>query len=497
MCILAEFSVLKLYFEQIILETCGIPLTSCRKVASLKKNLPVVVLVVAIFALSMLLSAKVTAQSTGSGSFQFVNGTDYYTSSDIAMPPKGVTFTDPNFHTSIVRMTDKSDGYSDTGIENEYSRIDPENCNGSFVILRGNQAEVYLYDTATFQMKKHIENIFLGEEPEPRWDPTDPKIFYYVYGTELRTYNIDNDVSTTVHDFHAQFPNASYITTKVEGDASLDRRYWSFMVEDSDYNLLSVIVYDKAQNSIVGQLNTFPDALDWTSMDMSGSHCLIGYDSHDTQVFSRDLTNGTDLPHGAAGHMDLAETTDGGDVIVYQNTATDWIAMADLNTLQEVKLVKIPFDVNPDIGMHFSGNSAKTPGWVLVSTYGCKNPPTDSTHSWMDTQLFMLELRPNGTLWRIAHTNSFLALDFNAEKNYFAECFAAINTQGTRIYYGSNWANFATDYTDTYMITIPQEWHAANVLVPEFPSLITLPLLLAMVIALMLHGRKFARKTTA
>jgi hypothetical protein len=39
-----------------------------------------------------------------------------------------------------------------------------------------------------------------------------------------------------------------------------------------------------------------------------------------------------DLPSGVNGHMDLALTSDGKDVMVYQNNQNDWIAMADLDT---------------------------------------------------------------------------------------------------------------------------------------------------------------------
>ena len=414
--------------------------------------------------------------ASGQSSFQFVTGTDSYSFSDTAMPQKGVAFTDPNFHTSITRITDKSDGYSNDGIQNEYSRTDPENSDGTYLILRANDGECYLYDAANFLMKKHLEGIMLGEEPEPRWDASNPKIFYYVYGTELRSYNIDTDVSTTVHDFKKEFPSAAYVTTKVEGDASLDRRFWSFMVVDSDYNLISVIVFDKTSNSIVGQRSSFPDSLDWVSMDMSGKHCIIGYDTHVSQVFSRDLSSAIDLPTGANGHMDLALTSDGRDVMVYQNNANDWIAMADLGTGVETQLVFIPFNVTVDIGLHFSGNCANTPGWVLVSTCGSKNPPPDETHSWMDTQLFMVELKANPTIWRIAHTHSYLSLDYTDEKNYFAETFASINTKGTKIYFGSNWGTFTTDYTDTYQVTLPQGWLTNIPLtnIPEFPSLLVM-----------------------
>jgi hypothetical protein len=392
--------------------------------------------------------------------FQYVLGTDYYSPAEVSMPVKGAVYPDPNFHTSIVRVTDKSDGYSDDGIQNEYATRDPENCNGSFVILRTNDGELYLYDTSTFQMRNHFTDVSLGEEAEPKWDNNDPKIFYYVYGMQLRTYNIDTDTSTTIHDFKNLYPSGAYITAKVKGDASLDRRYWAFMVEDSDYNRLAVIVYDKATDKILGQKSSFPDSLNYVSIDMSGNHCVIGYDSIATQVFSRDLKTSIDLPAGANGHQDLAITADGRDVMVYQNNENDWIAMADLNTGAETKLVKIPFDVTPDVGLHFSGNCANTPGWALISTYGCKNPPPNSTHSWMDTQLFMVQLQANGTVWRIAHTQCYTALNFNSEKNYFAECFATINTQGSRIYFGSNWVNFTMDYSDAYMISLPRDWFA-------------------------------------
>jgi hypothetical protein len=423
---------------------------------------------------------------------QFVLGTDFYAPADVSMPQKGAAFTDPNFHTTLVRITDQTDGYSGAGIENEYARIDPENSEGTYVILRGNDGEWYLYDTATFQMKKHLISLADGVEPEPRWDAANPSVFYYLYQTELRTYNIETDVSAIVHDFKAEFPSAAYITTGSEGDASLDRRFWSLMIEDSEYNLLSAAVFDLESNGIVGQKAVFPDELDWISMDMSGGHCIVGYDTHSAQVFSRDFNSVSDLSLGANGHMDLALTSDGKDVMVYQNTQTDWIAMADLDTGTETPLVEIPFGVNSDIGLHFSGNCAEKPGWVLVSTYGAENPPPDESHSWMDTQLFMLELKQDPIVWRIAHTHAYTAEEYSGEKNYFAEAFATINKAGSKIYFGSNWGNFAVDYTDTYQAVLPSEWAAV---VPEFPSsLITLAFLLATLTATVVYCKTHFKK---
>jgi hypothetical protein len=238
------------------------------------------------------------------------------------------------------------------------------------------------------------------------------------------------------------------------------------MVQDSSYNLISLIVYDRTSDSIIGQKSTgFPDEFDWCSMDMSGSHCIVGYGSIDyVQVFPPDLSASMDLPEGSNAHGDLALTAGGEDVFVYQNTATDYISMADLNTGAETQLIPIPFDVNTDIGLHFSGNCDETPGWVLVSTYGSFNPPEGESHSWMDCQLFMLELKSNPRIWRIAHTQSYTSQGYTGEKNYFAEAFAAINTSGTRVYWGSNWRDYTMDYTDTYVVELEANW------VTEMPS---------------------------
>lgn len=400
-------------------------------------------------------------------------GIGIYTPESIAMPAKGGSVTDLNFHATITRITDRTiDAYSESstekGIENEYSRSDPENCDGTRLILRSNDGNWYLYNAQTFQMIKQVNITGGGEEPEPRWYPNDPNRFYYLYGTELRSYDISDDSNPTIHDFTGVATGAAYISTKTEGDASLDRRYWCFMVEDSAFNVLKVICYDKNSNTILGTFegSSLPAGLgiNWTSMSMLGNYCIIGYQDDgigyaSTEVFTKAMAHVSMLPQGVNGHMDLALDGSGNDIMVYQNNATDWIAMADLQTGAETNLVEIPFSVNGDIGLHFSGNCSAEPGWVLVSTYGSKNPPSGEAHSWMDNQIYMVELKASPRIWRIAHTHAYTSLDYTGDKNYFAEAFAAINTKGTRVYFGSNWDNFTIlGYSESYKVTFPADW---------------------------------------
>lgn len=393
--------------------------------------------------------------------FQFVIGTGTYTVADLLMPARGLTYTDPNFNTNITRVTDiTADGIEDPGISNEYAKADPENSDGSMVILRGNWGTWYIYDARNLEMVLRLpDDIIDAPELEPRWDATDPTTFFYLYRTELRSFNTYTSESTTVHDFAGDLPGAAYITTGSEGDASLDRRYWAFVIQDSGGEPLGVAVYDKETDKVVGTRQDFPDTINFVSMDMSGRHVIVGYDSSEYQVLPRDLGgDGVSLPDGAAGHGDAAMTPDGRDVLVYQNVANDHIAMADLDTGVETPLVAIPFDVNTDLGLHISGNSSATPGWVLVSTYGSKQPAPGEERSWMDEQLFMLELKEGGRVWRLADTHCYTSLDFDAEKNYFAESFAALNTSGTRVYFASNWENMAEEYTEVYVLDLPDGW---------------------------------------
>jgi hypothetical protein len=380
----------------------------------------------------------------------------------IQVPARGVPFTDSLYGTTIVRITDgDEDGYSGPGIQNEYARADFENATRTFSILRGNDGEWYLYLTMAshpYRLDRHLAGLGLGEEPEPRWDPNDYAVFYYLRGTELRCYDFTDDTSGLVHDFRQEYPPASYITTKTEGDASLDRRYWCLMVEDSLYNVLAVVCYDRVLDSIVGTKTAFPDNINWVSMDMSGSHCVIGYESSPAQAFSPDLSTMTQLPPGATGHMDLALDSAGNDVMVFQSNTTDSITMVDLGTGAATPLIPIPFDVNTDIGLHFSGNCAATPGWVLVSTYGAENPPHGQSHSWMDNLLFMLELKEDPRIVKVCQTRCYTGT--NPRSNYMAECFASVNRDGSRVLFGSNWGIYSpADYTEAYEALLPNGWN--------------------------------------
>jgi hypothetical protein len=167
-------------------------------------------------------------------------------------------------------------------------------------------------------------------------------------------------------------------------------------------------------------------------------------------VYDRTLENGRGLVR-IIGHSDVALDAQGNEVLVYQDIDTDYISMVDLATGTVTRLVEIDFS-HSATGLHFSGQAFQQPGWVLVSTH-CGSIPSAT---WMDDQIFAVELKENGRIVRLAHTHSVFTEA--VEHDYWAEPQASVNHDFTKIVFTSNWGRTGTDEVDLYMVRLPEDW---------------------------------------
>jgi len=94
-----------------------------------------------------------------------------------------------------------------------------------------------------------------------------------------------------------------------------------------------------------------------------------------------------------------------------------------------------------------------TPGWALVSTSEGGYP---RAFTWMDDQVFAVELKAGGRVVRLAHTHS--AVNPNVEHDYRAEPHASVNADFTRVLFTSNWGRSGTEEVEMYMIELPVDW---------------------------------------
>jgi len=389
----------------------------------------------------------------------------------LAEPGARAPFRDPVFQTCQARITDRTadiaPGDASRGLKNEYARVQAFNANDHAILIRGTAATWYLYDAVTL---KRLRKLDFGGPVEPRWDAADPDLLHFIDGTRLFAYDIRFDQKRLVRDFAADFPGQrlAAVWTRGEGSPSLDGRYWGLMAEDESWLPVAFLVYDRVADRIVAlrDMRGVPgikEDVDHVSISPLGTYFVAGFDHYcergqvgsDAQpcglmVYDRDLRNGRNLRR-IIGHYDLALDAAGREVIVYQDIDSDEIAMISLATGQVTPLWPIDFS-HSAIGLHFSGRASGRPGWALVSTHD----DTSAAHTWMDDQVFAIELKAGGRVARLAHTRSIV--NRKMEHDYWAEPQATVNRSFTRVLFTTNWGRSGTDQVETMMIELPPSW---------------------------------------
>ena len=385
-------------------------------------------------------------------------------------PPAGQWFTDPVFGTCLVRVTDRRqdlvEGDESTGLKNVYARVQAFNADGSRLLVYGTDGYWYLYDAATLTP--------LGEVPlgdEPRWDTRDPALVYHLEPEEmwLMAYDIETGSNEIVRDFGPDLAgwDIAAVWTRHEGSPTRDRDAWGLMAEDGDWIPSAFLVYDRINDQVTIRdmrgVSGIEDDVDHVTISPLGTYYLasfdracengmLGDDAHPCglMVYDRDLSNGRSLLR-VIGHYDPVLDVEGREVIVYQGIDTDELSMLDLETGQVTALWPIDFR-HTGIGLHFSGLAYDRPGWAVVSTHD--NDP--GSYTWMDEQVFLVELKEHGRVVRLAHTHSLV--EDERELDYWAEPHASTNADLTRIVFGTNWGRTGSGEVEMYMIALPADW---------------------------------------
>jgi len=387
----------------------------------------------------------------------------------LSEPPARAPFRDPVFGTCVVRVTDRTADLSpddeSAGLKNEYSRVQSFNADGSRLLARGIEGTWYLYDAGTLEP--------LGELPlvvEPRWDATDPDLLYFSDETRLMSYSVGTGEQAVVHEFADDFPDETLaaVWTRYEGRPSSDSRYWGLMAEDEDWETVAFLVYDLQADQVIASRDVrdvpeVGEGIDHVTISPLGEYFLasfdhyceaveLGDDAHPCglMVYDRNLENGRSLLR-IIGHYDTALDAQGREVIVFQDIDEDSISALDLATSEVTPLWPIDFS-HTAIGLHFSGCAFDRPGWAVVSTHD----GDPASYTWMDDQVFAVELKSGGRVVRLAHTHSLV--DEEQEHDYWAEPHASVNQDFTRVLFTTNWGRSGTGEVEMFLIDLPPDW---------------------------------------
>ncbi len=362
-------------------------------------------------------------------------------------PPLGETRPDPAYGLPVTRMTSAEDTRFD---RNTYSRRNPENADGSMFFS--------YHGDATYNVRRVDDGALVAVTPihpdgEPQWHPTDPNILRHVAGPnvsvgalQLLETAVSSGRTTVVADLterlQARFPDAAYMVDRAEGAPSADGNRWAWIVYSTAEQPIGIVHYDLATDSILGtlELNEDPDdRLDWVSSSPTGDHVVAGWWSR-TVAFDADLGNPRTLVDGAE-HSDLVLGSNGNDIYVWIDFVdSGWAIATDLVTLEQTRLFDLYDGANTSI--HFSGKAYDWPGWVVASTYSCK----EDGSPWSCHKVFAVNVA-TAEIVNLAHT-------YNCGQDYWTETHAATNRDLSRVWFNSDGGSCGID-AEVYRLDVP------------------------------------------
>lgn len=369
-------------------------------------------------------------------------------SADWTKPALGKRYRDPAYRTRIRRVTSAEGTRFD---RNTYSRRQAENSRGSLFMTYHGEAEYRIYNRRTLKLKRILD---IHPDAEPQWHPTHRNVIRHIAGSnssvgDLRLYqtNVRNGRTKVIADLTERiqrvWPDARYLADRAEGSPSADGTNYAWIVFDASERQLGIVSYDLKADNVLGAVPMRAGhTVDWVSASVTGAYMAAGYDDG-TYVYDADLTNLRRLTL-TGEHSDLALNADGRDAYVYIDFSAGpdagWLVSIDLDTLERARIFDVYDDANTSV--HISGKGYDRPGWVVVSTYNCKEPG-----AWTCEKVMAVEMVDGGRVLNLAHT-------YNCGDEYWTEPHAVVNRSFTRVYFNSDGGSCGTD-AEVYLLRVP------------------------------------------
>jgi hypothetical protein len=364
-------------------------------------------------------------------------------------PVVGVSFVDPHFGTTLTRAT-TTDGCNS---RHEYSRFDPFNKDKTMIVLVRDDGAWSIYKTQSMPYNQSSNLVSIISLEDPRWDPDDSNLLWGLEDFSIVTVNVQTDEKTTIKNFSTDLtiapiiaanPDLYRITMRNEGESSLDNRYWALFLQGSldDYRVRYLFTWDRQQNQILGTYTIpMPEAnlVDWCGMSPLGNWVLIGCDAAGASGYKFDgltMANKELIQFyklaDSTGHADVGLDSQGKEVIVMQNSQTDYIDLIPIDTTAEpVQLMLLFYSSTSPIGLNSGVHiSCNTSGYCVVST---ETPQGSAEQNWLDRTITLVKLdRSNPRVF-------YLAKVYGTTGEYWEETQGTITNDGAKVVWATNW----------------------------------------------------------
>jgi hypothetical protein len=375
----------------------------------------------------------------------------------LAKPAKGQTVIDPQFGTTIRRITDvvADGGGSDGVIKPAYSTIPAWNADESYLILyhrTNNDSGHHLYN-GKFPYQ-HLRQLDINPPDLEQfyWHATDPNVLFYVdRGTNtLMRYHVSTDPSEPVHNFANICPSA---TEDIDGGT--DPMYMSWDSDVIGLSCTSGFAFSyKISTDTVGQTLSTPVSTAPVAA-ASGTLMFFANRNASNQVvaevrdFDMNLVRNLDidnpLDHASLGR--LANGHDTHNAVSFGGNYIGSLVTTDM-TDGSARVIVGPATgyPYPPSSTHVSALAFKKPGWVAASIIGFQA----DGQAVLDNELVLADTNPGGRVCRVAHHRSCMN---DCPRDYWAEPHVVISPSGTRLLFGSDWGG--GESVDAYVVELP------------------------------------------
>lgn len=405
-------------------------------------------------------------------------------------PVVGNSFFDARFGTILTRTVQGSPK------RHEYARFDPFNADKSMVILHNCKGDYMVYKTSPLPADQSgnlvtAETSHLGEL---RWDPKDPNLIWALDDEtfSIIQFNPVTGVRTVAKDFRTDpvlgpviqsVPNLWRITTRDEGEASMDMRFWGLMIQGGDTydsNNVLIFTYDRLSDKVLGYYQFSPaqgEAVNWAGMSPLGTWVVMG----------GDVINGLEggitiadkefkqmyLVGKVIGHCDVGLDTQGKEILVGQNSRTDYIDLIPLDPSTKpvdnlddyansgaIRLVRLFYAEESPVGLRSGVHiSCNYPGYAVISTYTASGV---QEQNWLDRTVTLARLdRANPRVFYLSKVYNTTG-QYGESRDYWEETHASITRDGSRVVWSENWGQYgpAPDQPRAYLMQLdmPPNW---------------------------------------
>jgi hypothetical protein len=344
----------------------------------------------------------------------------------------GQPFSDPFFHTKIIRLSDCS-ATSGKVCKPPYSPTPAWNADESLLMVWHRNPWAYVfYDGRTYKELRRVTSINPNDLEMFWWHPANPDLLYFPEGKTLKQYSYSANQVTNYYAF------SQYSSLSSDGHNfpfSWDGKYFGY-TGDLAGGGSEWFVFDMEQKSMVVSKSGSGTAL----MAPSGKYMLVENAVYDATTLAKVRT----LSWKTAEHNDLG-MRDGEDYQVRVNFDDEPNGIAAYKLSDGSVRSLIP-GYYPPSATHISCKNYNAQGWCIISSIG--SDAIGGTVRAFHKEIYIARLDGSGAFGRVCHHRSSEEVI-----DYWAEPHVVFSPTGTRACFGSDWENHG--YVDAYVVELP------------------------------------------